>query len=266
MGRDDGVGAARTLVLGGAPVATEQGGTSLVAAAETMEVLNASPATCAPASSASQFRDLILLTGILSVLVALTFVAEVVLLSRSTVPAFPDKTFLGTAIAFQVLMGVAFAMAACPSKSALRSRILDVCHWAFVLMVFSGPILLYSFDGVLLIFVLAMASLLLRITMRHQCIITSVAQTSSLPEISGERVTTFFWSLLAVCAARLTLMVIYGNGFPIGQLLGIHEAEDASASLSMLPLASLATPHGASDVPLLLRNTSLSALRPGFLG
>ncbi|CAJ1397340.1 unnamed protein product [Effrenium voratum] len=101
----------------------------------------------------------------------------------------------------------------------LRRRLLDVAHWAFVVMSFGGAVLLRAPESLGFTALVAAASLAFRLSMRNQCIITSVARTSSLPRISGKAVTRFFLALLLVSVARLALQLAFGRGFPWDQLI-----------------------------------------------
>lgn len=176
-----------------------------------------------------QRRSAVLAIAVLSVLIA-----ELWLLGDPSVPLLLDKLFFGTAIVFQLGIALYFASGRYASLGDCRSHLLDVCHWAFVVMIFSGPVVLRAFGSVLLVAVVTAASLALRLAMQHTCIITSVAARSSLPNISGARVTAIFSGLFVVALTRLWLLVAFGNGFPIGQLfwaLGASGAASAVASL-----------------------------------
>mmetsp|Transcript_6718 Transcript_6718/g.16005 ORF Transcript_6718/g.16005 Transcript_6718/m.16005 type:complete len:227 (+) Transcript_6718:52-732(+) len=165
------------------------------------------------------------------VLVGLTVcvgAAEVWLLSSRAVPWLPDKVFYLVCVAFQILM-MAMLMPGMPEECS--SKILDVCHWAFVVMVFSGAFTLRAPESLLLIAVLALLTVGLRLCMGNSCIITMVAQRTSLPNITGRQVTTVFGALLVLSTLRLCLMAIYGRGFPIDQIaVALRSDSDRSAS------------------------------------
>merc|ERR1712032_12304 len=112
-----------------------------------------------------------------------------------------------------------FPLGSCSGTSECSSKLLDVCHWAFVVMVFSGSLILRALQSLFLIFVVAGASLVLRVSMKDTCLITSLAQRTTLPDISGRSVTYVFGSLLFITGIRLCLEVAFGTGFPINQLL-----------------------------------------------
>mmetsp|Transcript_96413 Transcript_96413/g.171390 ORF Transcript_96413/g.171390 Transcript_96413/m.171390 type:complete len:265 (-) Transcript_96413:77-871(-) len=173
---------------------------------------------------ASRRRLAVILAGIVTVAIAV----ELWIMSLATVPLYIDKIYFGIALIFQFLM----LLAAFPlpesgicglegaTLTSLQSKLLDVAHWAFVVMTFGGVILLRAPESLLFEAGLAGLSLVFRLSMRNSCIITSVAARSSLPNISGRRVTTIFLSLFLASVFRLVLQVFYGRGFPWDQLIG----------------------------------------------
>eukprot|EP00933_Yihiella_yeosuensis_P041754 TRINITY_DN36164_c0_g1_i1.p1 TRINITY_DN36164_c0_g1~~TRINITY_DN36164_c0_g1_i1.p1 ORF type:complete len:342 (+),score=48.15 TRINITY_DN36164_c0_g1_i1:95-1027(+) len=183
----------------------------------------------------SRQRNLaILLTGV----VVFAMATEFWLMSLDTVPLLFDKIFFGVALVFQVLMLLSSVPlcegleqgAGSGTLARFRSNILDIAHWAFVSMVFSGPIVLRSSASLLFELAIAGASLVLRMSMRHECIITAVADQSSLPNISGQRVTLIFQSLFAVIVLRLLLELVFGSGFPWDNI--IHSLDGNSTASS----------------------------------
>eukprot|EP00434_Breviolum_minutum_P014384 symbB.v1.2.012683.t2/scaffold880.1/size155533/5 len=107
----------------------------------------------------------------------------------------------------------------------LRSKMLDVAHWAFVVMSFGGAIVLRAPESLAFTAGIAASSLAFRLSMRNRCIITSVARTSSLPRISGKSVTNFFLALLILSVTRLLLQLAFGRGFPWDQLFHAIEGK-----------------------------------------
>lgn len=154
----------------------------------------------------------------------LFFIAlELWIVSLPQVPWLLDKIYFAIALVFQLLM----VFASCPLPRSLgegswavrlRSKLLDIAHWAFVVMSFGGAILLRAPESLGFTAGIAAASLVFRLSMRNRCIITSVAQTSSLPRISGKGVTNFFLALLILSVARLLLQLAFGRGFPWDQI------------------------------------------------
>jgi len=173
---------------------------------------------------ASRGRLAVILAGIVTVAIA----AELWIMSMPAVPLYVDKIFFGIALVFQFLMLLAsFPLpqsGICGMEgstlSSLQSKLLDVAHWAFVVMTFGGAIVLRAPESLLFEAGLSGVSLLFRITMRNSCIITSVAARSSLPAISGQRVTVIFLSLFLASVLRLVLQAFFGRGFPWDQLIG----------------------------------------------
>lgn len=100
-----------------------------------------------------------------------------------------------------------------------NSLLLDLCHWAYVVMTFGGAAVLRAPESLAIVASIAAMSLALRYAMRHQCIITAVARRTSLPDIPGTRVTAIFLGLLVVTLLRLCLQAEFGRGFPIDQIL-----------------------------------------------
>lgn len=96
---------------------------------------------------------------------------------------------------------------------------MDVAHWAFVVMAFGGTFVLRAPESLMFLAGIAVASLILRVTMKNSCIITEVANTTSLPNITGMQVTRLFAGLLFAVLCRLLLQLVFGRGFPLDQLL-----------------------------------------------
>merc|ERR1711935_107544 len=88
-------------------------------------------------------------------------------------------------------------------------------------MVYLGALVLGDFHSVSLIALLAFATVALRLAMGNHCIITMVAQHSSLPTITDRQTTSLFTGLLAISIARLCLMSVYGNGTVVRQILAL---------------------------------------------
>ena len=163
--------------------------------------------------------------------VVLAFIAlEVWIFCLPQVPWLCDKIYFAIALAFQLLM----VIASCPLPSSLgedsaavrlRSKMLDVAHWAFVVMSFGGAIVLRAPESLAFTAGIAASSLAFRLSMRNRCIITSVARTSSLPRISGKSVTNFFLALLILSVTRLLLQLAFGRGFPWDQLFHAIEGK-----------------------------------------
>ncbi|CAK9113328.1 unnamed protein product [Durusdinium trenchii] len=150
---------------------------------------------------------------------------ELFIMTMPSVPWLLDKIYFAIALVFQLLM----VIASCPLPQRFsgegswavrfRSKLLDVAHWAFVVMSFGGAILLRAPESLAFTAGIAAVSLGFRLSMRNRCIITSVARTSSLPRISGRSVTNFFLALLVVSVLRLLLQLAFGRGWPWDQLI-----------------------------------------------
>lgn len=154
--------------------------------------------------------------ALLAALVLFAMAVEVGLLCSSSVPWVLDKYFWSIALVFQALMAVAVMRPAAVTRHVAPGRIsllVDVCHWVFVVMAFGGAVVLRAKASLWLVLAIAGASLVLRISMNNTCIITAVAQRSSLPNISGKRVTIFFLSLFILVAVRLGFQFLLGDDF-----------------------------------------------------
>merc|ERR1712151_532502 len=104
-------------------------------------------------------------TGILHVVAA-----ELWLLVSPSIPLFIDKIYYVVCLFFQILLGLTFL----PCWSGDCSSILiDVCHWAFVVLVFGGAVILRAFASVFLIVILALLTIVLRLIMGNTCLITA---------------------------------------------------------------------------------------------
>ncbi|CAE7861266.1 unnamed protein product [Symbiodinium sp. KB8] len=119
----------------------------------------------------------------------------------------------------------------------IRSLLLDVAHWAFVVRNPGGAIVLRAPESLAFTAAIAAAALAFRLSMRNRCIITSVARGSSLPRISGKTVTNFFLTLLVVTVIRLLLQLIFGRGFPWDQAIAAISGHHPSAMVAQ------AVPH-----------------------
>lgn len=111
------------------------------------------------------------------------------------------------------------AEASSAGSAKCNSLLLDLCHWAYVVMTFGGAAVLRAPESLAIVASIAAISLALRYAMRHQCIITALARRTSLPDIPGTRVTAIFAGLLVVTLLRLSLQAEFGRGFPIDQIL-----------------------------------------------
>lgn len=195
----------------------------------TMPATDATPATDSPEDLRK--RDSI----ILSVLLVVTVACEIILMCQPQVPWLFDKVYFAISLFFQAGMALFFPLGRCSSMARCRSVLLDVVHWAFVVMVFGGAAVLRSSLSVLLLAGLAATAVVARICMGQRCIITAVAQLSSLPDMPGKRVTQVFAGLLGACCIRLYLSMLYGEGFPIDQLLAklANNRQSVSGSSAM---------------------------------
>eukprot|EP00439_Symbiodinium_sp_Y106_P087077 s101_g39.t1 len=117
----------------------------------------------------------------------------------------------------------------------IRSQLLDVAHWAFVVMSFGGAIVLRAPESLAFTAAIAAAALAFRLSMRNRCIITSVARGSSLPRISGKTVTNFFLTLLVVTVIRLLLQLIFGRGFPWDQAIAAISGHSSAMVAQAVP-------------------------------
>ncbi|CAK0830947.1 unnamed protein product [Prorocentrum cordatum] len=161
------------------------------------------------------------LAALLGGAIVLVMAAELWIASRPDVPWLIDRPFFLTALAVQAVMLAALALppGASAQAATCQSGLLDACHWVFVVMVFGGSAVLRAFESLLLLFAIAGATLAIRVSMGDECIMTVVAQRSSLPNISGRTVTYVFLSLLMITGIRLGLQAVFGAGFPIDQLI-----------------------------------------------
>lgn len=182
---------------------------------------------------------------ILISVVLLAIAAELWIMSMPQVPLLIDKLYFGVALAFQLMMVLASLplpeQGLCCIRGEtlrrIRSLLLDVAHWAFVVMSFGGAIVLRAPESLAFTAAIAAAALAFRLSMRNRCIITSVARGSSLPRISGKTVTNFFLTLLVVTVIRLLLQLIFGRGFPWDQAIAAISGHHPSAMVAQ------AVPH-----------------------
>jgi len=171
-----------------------------------------------PSTAEDQLRLRRLSLG-LGIMTAAVLVAEVYLLQLEQVPWRFDKPFFLIAIAFQVAMAAFWPLKRC-AGARCRGLLMDACHWAFAVMMFAGGALLRSHLSILFIAAMSLATVLLRIVMDNTCLITVVAERSSLPDISGNNVTIIFGTLLACCLLRVALMLPFAehDGWPVQQI------------------------------------------------
>jgi len=153
----------------------------------------------------------------LSLLAVVT--AELILICRPSVPWLLDKVYFLTALVFQMAMAAFPPLCRLGVPKRFTSLLMDVVHWAFVVLVFAAPFVLRAIESVTLLVATVTLSVLFRLGMANTCIITVVAERTSLPGISDTLVTTFFVLLFLVSVTRFVLEIIYGSGFPIDQLI-----------------------------------------------
>lgn len=144
---------------------------------------------------------------------------EVILLLQSQVPWLLDKSYMVVALVFQLAMAMFPVLQSVGASKTCTSTMMDVCHWVFVVMAFAGPIVLRAFSSLLLVALLTFGTLVFRLGLSNTCIITSLAEVTSLPNISNLRVTVLFGLLMLFVSVRLLLVAFYGQGFPIDQLM-----------------------------------------------
>merc|ERR1719498_520654 len=113
---------------------------------------------------------------------------------------------------------------------------MDFTHWAFVIMLFVSVFVLRSWQSILFVATLTLLSIIARLAMRNVCIITAVAERTSLPDISGRRVNVCFTVLFCAATLRLVLMLVIGDGYPIDQILTaagvLSQNSDKASSLA----------------------------------
>jgi len=180
---------------------------------------------------------------ILISVVLLAIAAELGIMSMPQVPLLIDKLYFAVALAFQLMMVLASLplpeQGLCCIKGEtlrrIRSQLLDVAHWAFVVMSFGGAIVLRAPESLAFTAAIAAAALAFRLSMRNRCIITSVARGSSLPRISGKTVTNFFLTLLVVTVIRLLLQLIFGRGFPWDQAIAAISGHSSAMVAEAVP-------------------------------
>mmetsp|Transcript_68202 Transcript_68202/g.177055 ORF Transcript_68202/g.177055 Transcript_68202/m.177055 type:complete len:558 (-) Transcript_68202:70-1743(-) len=154
----------------------------------------------------------------LALLVVAMLVVEIVLISLDSVPWVIDKAFWLLAITIQLVMSSFWPLQSCGVSARCTSKLMDVCHWAFVVMAFSGVLVLRSSASLIVIGSVALLTIVCRLFMGNECIITAVAETSSLPPISVNAVNAIFGGLLAASVVRLLLAAEFGEGWPVLEL------------------------------------------------
>merc|ERR1712008_317087 len=141
--------------------------------------------------------------------------AEIWLVCNPSVPLLLDKLFYIVCLAFQV----ALLMALVPGVPRdVSAKVVDLCHWAFGILIYAGALMMRAVQSVSLIACLALASVLHRFCMQNTCIITNVARIEFRgPRISRNQVTWVFTGLFIISILRLCLMLALWPGFPYSQ-------------------------------------------------
>lgn len=197
-----------------------------------------------PAPGLQQWQAILLLVIIIGVVLA---EAWLLVQPGAKVPLLPDKVLFSFSLLFQVLLVAKTIVVACQRRKKLeeegqqadeesgtasnsqdlpartrchrcQSIVLDLVHWVFIIVIFGGAVVLRATESLILIAFIAAMTFGLRLVMGHECILTLVAQRTSLPDIPGSRVTAIFLTLLLVVITRIVLEILYGPGFPIDQL------------------------------------------------
>eukprot|EP00450_Noctiluca_scintillans_P020754 CAMPEP_0194534972 /NCGR_PEP_ID=MMETSP0253-20130528/73345_1 /TAXON_ID=2966 /ORGANISM="Noctiluca scintillans" /LENGTH=240 /DNA_ID=CAMNT_0039380683 /DNA_START=21 /DNA_END=743 /DNA_ORIENTATION=- len=143
--------------------------------------------------------------------------AEVWLLTLPSVPWIMDKVVFLICLVFQFLMGISFPLGRClPRRS--QGVLMDISHWAFVVMLFGSALVFWSWKSLVFSALLTLVSLAFRMSMQGSCLITVLAERSSMPPISRQQTTRIFGGLLCFILLRLLLMRFYGDGFPYNKI------------------------------------------------
>mmetsp|Transcript_4533 Transcript_4533/g.9044 ORF Transcript_4533/g.9044 Transcript_4533/m.9044 type:complete len:223 (-) Transcript_4533:162-830(-) len=151
-------------------------------------------------------------TPLLAVLVACVAGVEIWLVCTPSVPWLIDKLYYIVCLTFQTALAISLVPGV---PRGLSAKVIDLCHWAFVILVYAGALLLRAVQSLSLVACLALASVLLRLFMQNTCIITTVAGREFRgPRISRSQVTWVFSGLFIISALRLCLMLVFWPGFP----------------------------------------------------
>jgi len=154
-------------------------------------------------------------TPLLAALVACIASAEIWLVCSPDVPWLIDKLFFIVCLAFQVALAIALVPAV---PRNIRAKVVNLCHWAFVILVYAAALLMRAVQSLSLIACLALASVVLRLCMQNTCIITTVGQREFRgPRISRNQATWVFTGLFIVSVLRLCLMLVLWPGFPYAE-------------------------------------------------
>eukprot|EP00746_Dinoflagellata_sp_MGD_P036570 gnl/MRDRNA2_/MRDRNA2_18775_c0_seq1.p1 gnl/MRDRNA2_/MRDRNA2_18775_c0~~gnl/MRDRNA2_/MRDRNA2_18775_c0_seq1.p1 ORF type:complete len:233 (-),score=25.72 gnl/MRDRNA2_/MRDRNA2_18775_c0_seq1:55-753(-) len=147
---------------------------------------------------------------ILGAALILVVIGEVIVLCQPRVPWLLDKPFFILALFFQACMGVFFPLRSCGCVE-FAGRLMDWCHWAFVVMIFSSVFILRSIWALVFVAGLFGLSVGFRISMRNTCIISAVARRSSMPNINDSRVNCMFIGFFAIATARVIIQFFVGD-------------------------------------------------------
>lgn len=162
--------------------------------------------------STSNQERMVCLALSLGALLLLVVTAEVFVLIQPETPWVLDRGYLIVCLADQAAMlGLLIIKHICHPRASMICTLLDFCHWVFVVVIFSGMILLRGRWSLLLLTAVFGVSLLVRFQMSNACIMTVVADRHTLPNISGHQVNMIFCIFFALGIIRFTIRVVWGD-------------------------------------------------------